>query len=193
MSRYATRALLSAVALGASAVPFLAASASAVSAQVVADRFAPVSAPAGPVAAAVTYDEEQVPVGSGVVVSQLEHPDGGTTVTLVVQGLQPDREYGAHVHVNACGPTGDAAGPHFQDEADPVTPSTDPAYANPANEVWLDFTTDAAGNGYAVSTVDWQFGDRPAGSVVIHAEHTHTEPGMAGMAGARLACVTVDF
>lgn len=177
------------MALGVGAVPFLISTASAAPAQVVVAQFGPVaeSAPA------VTYDEEQVPAGAGVVVSQVETPDGGTTVVLAAHGLQPDREYGAHVHVNGCGPTGDAAGPHFQNEPDPVTPSTDPEYANPENEVWLDFTTDGIGSGHAVSSVGWQFGDRPAGSVVIHEEHTSHEPGEAGAAGTRLACVNVDF
>jgi Cu-Zn family superoxide dismutase len=69
----------------------------------------------------------------------------------------------------------------------------DPRYANPRNEIWLDLTTD--GNGYARSSasVDWRLGDRAVGSVVLHAEHTHTGPGHAGTAGPRLACVTVDF
>jgi Cu-Zn family superoxide dismutase len=74
-----------------------------------------------------------------------------------------------------------------------VSPSTDPAYANPDNEIWLDFTTTKNGSGLAVAQVDWRFTDRHAGSVVVHAEHTHTDPGHAGTAGARLACITVPF
>lgn len=142
---------------------------------------------------AITYDTDLVPVDSQVSVSEVELPDGGTTVVLSVLGLHPDHEYGAHVHVNGCGQTPAEAGPHFQNEPDPVTPSVDPAFANPDNEVWLDFVTDAAGDGASTATVDWQFGDRPAGSVVIHAMHTHTDEGEAGTAGARLACVNVDF
>jgi superoxide dismutase, Cu-Zn family len=58
------------------------------------------------------------------------------------------------------------------------------------NEIWLDFTADAQGNGFAVATVDWQFPDpRRLRSVVIHEHHTHTD----GTAGARLACITVAF
>ena len=92
------------------------------------------------------------------------------------------------------GASGAAAGPHFQNDVDPVTPSTDPAYANPANEIWLDFTTNAAGQGRAKSTVDWQFSPtRRAQSVIIHVEHTHTGPTDSGVAGARLACLTVPF
>lgn len=181
------------------ATPATVATTNTTSEQVVLAQFQPVSDSSGDSSdtsteksTALTYDEEQVPAGAGVLVSAVE-ADGGTTVVLAVQGLQPDRDYGAHVHVNGCGATGDAAGPHFQDQPDPVTPSTDPAYANPENEIWLDFTTDASGAGHASSTVDWVVGDRPAASVVIHAEHTHTEAGTAGAAGTRLACVNVDF
>ena len=39
-----------------------------------------------------------------------------------------------------------AAGPHFQNVIDPVRPSSNPAYANPGNEIWLDFTTDEEGD-----------------------------------------------
>jgi len=74
-----------------------------------------------------------------------------------------------------------------------VQPSVNPAYANPRNEIWLDFTTDKDGNASATSTVAWQFSRTLPGSVVLHSEHTHTQPGRAGTAGDRLACVNVDF
>jgi Cu-Zn family superoxide dismutase len=145
-----------------------------------------------PGAHGITYDTASVPVGSrAVVLSVPRH--GGTTVDLRVRGLLPDRAYGAHVHQKPCGATGDAAGPHFQHVPDPVQPSVDPRYANPRNEIWLDLTTDVHGNARSSASVDWRFGDRAAGSVVLHAEHTHTGPGHAGTAGPRLACVTVDF
>ncbi len=41
--------------------------------------------------------------------------------------------------------------------------ATDPAFANPDNEIWLDLSTDGDGNGSAQAVVDWQFGaDRRA-------------------------------
>ncbi|HVL84308.1 MAG TPA: superoxide dismutase family protein [Pseudonocardia sp.] len=142
---------------------------------------------------AVTYDEQLVPDGAGATVTSQE-ADGVTTVTLEVTGLQPNRDYGAHAHVNPCGAEGADAGPHFQLEQDPVTPSVDPAYANPENEIWLDFTTDAEGAASAETTVEWTFpADRRAASVIIHAMPTATAPGEAGTAGDRAACVTVDF
>ena len=117
-----------------------------------------------------------------------------TNVTLEVTGLQPNRQYGAHAHTKPCGGDGKDAGPHFQFKPDPVTPSVDPAYANNVNEIWLDFTTDAAGAGRATATVPWVFpADRRAASVIIHAMSTSTEPGKAGGAGNRAACLTVGF
>ena len=142
---------------------------------------------------AVTYDQGKVPVGAGATV-RTGAADGRTTTTLTVRGLRPDTAYGAHAHVNPCGPTGDAAGPHYQFAQDPVKPSVDPAFANPRNEIWLDLTTDAQGNGTATSTNDWVFpADRRAKSVVVHEMATRTEPGKAGTAGKRPACMTVEF
>ncbi|PPK63109.1 superoxide dismutase family protein [Actinokineospora auranticolor] len=148
--------------------------------------------PYRPGAKAVTYDPAKVPVGSRASVMTI--PSGRkTTVVLWVYGLLPYRHYGAHVHVKPCGPSPADAGPHFQDQADPVQPSVDPNYANPRNEIWLDFATDEKGEAFAVSNVLWRFGDRPANAVIIHDSHTHTGPGEAGTAGARLACFNSKF
>ncbi|MBB3663067.1 MULTISPECIES: superoxide dismutase family protein [Prauserella salsuginis group] len=144
-------------------------------------------------ATAATYDLDSVPSGARASVFSLSNGGVGTTTKLAVSGLQPDRHYGAHVHDNPCGPSGDDAGPHFQYVQDPNQPSTDPEYANPDNEVWLDFTTNSHGTGFASSHVDWSYGDRRPASVVIHEHHTSTEPGESGDAGARLACINVDL
>jgi Cu-Zn family superoxide dismutase len=146
-----------------------------------------------PGAPAVTYRPDLVPAGARAHVFSLSAAHAGTTTTLVVTGLRPGRAYGAHAHAQPCGATGDAAGPHFQYAPDPAKPSVDPAYANPRNEIWLDFTTDRLGTGFARSAVGWTFGERRARSVVVHETHTHTDPGHAGTAGARLACVDVGF
>ncbi|HVK24569.1 MAG TPA: superoxide dismutase [Actinokineospora sp.] len=145
--------------------------------------------PYEPGAQAVTYDQVKVPVGSRATAIRFPVGRGGTAVLLLVHGLLPDRHYGAHVHVRPCGALPADAGPHFQNVPDPVQPSVDPAYANPSNEVWLDFTTDKRGSAFAVSVVEWRFGDRPANSVIIHDRHT----GPDGTAGPRLACLTKDF
>ncbi|OLT46340.1 superoxide dismutase [Saccharomonospora sp. CUA-673] len=145
-------------------------------------------------ATATTYDEELVPSGAHASVFSLSADGPGTTTKLAVRGLVPDRHYGAHVHDHPCGADGADAGPHYQHELDPNQPSTDPEYANPDNEVWLDFTTSAHGNGFAKSHVDWPYDDeRRPGSVIIHEHHTSTHPGEAGEAGERLACINVDL
>jgi superoxide dismutase, Cu-Zn family len=144
---------------------------------------------------AVTYDQDLVPVGATaeVVLATL---GPGSEFRLNVAGLVANRAYGAHLHIRPCGATGDAAGPHYQHSPDPAAslspPSVDPSYANPLNEVWLDFTTDGAGAANVTMTESWQF---PAGqgarSLVIHAESTRFAPGQSGTAGARAACLTL--
>ncbi|GGY98918.1 superoxide dismutase family protein [Streptomyces poonensis] len=143
--------------------------------------------------AAVTYDRSSVPKGSRIVVAEWLNRDGTTTFDIGLKGLDPNRTYGAHVHIKPCGPKPEDAGPHYQNVVDPKQPSVDPAYANRKNEVWLDFTTDSDGDGGARSTVDWRLRSSKARSVVIHEHATMTAPGHAGMAGDRLACVTVPF
>ncbi|MBQ0984972.1 superoxide dismutase family protein [Streptomyces sp. F63] len=151
-------------------------------------------APASPhrTAGAVTYDTEAVPPGALIGVRQWTGPEG-TTVRLRVSGAEPGRAYGAHVHTRPCGPEPDSSGPHYQHRPDPDQPSTDPRYANPDNEVWLDFTADGSGDGVAKARQDWNFRPGEARSVVLHEHHTATEDGAAGAAGARLACFTVPF
>ncbi|WP_037772614.1 superoxide dismutase family protein [Streptomyces sclerotialus] len=153
-------------------------------------RFAPVSkfAPSE----AVTYDTKKVPVTARIVVAQWRN-DHGMTIRLKVKGLQPHRTYGSHVHTKPCGTKPDDSGPHYQNRVDPKQPSVDPKYANPHNEVWLDFTTDADGDASVSSKHHWWFRAGEARSVVIHDHKTHTGAGHAGMAGDRLGCLTVPF
>ncbi len=141
---------------------------------------------------AYTYDTTAAPPGAELTVKSWSKNDG-TQVELTASGLQPGRVYGAHVHMRPCGETGDAAGPHYQHQPAPPGSSNDPAYANPRNEIWLDFNTDAQGSGSAISTVPWQFGDRVPASVVLHQQVTSSIPGQAGEAGDRIACLTVPF
>jgi Cu-Zn family superoxide dismutase len=137
------------------------------------------------------YSAGDVPPGASAQVHAVPTGDGRTRVTLHVYGLQPNRVYGAHAHQLGCGADPMAALGHFQHtEGNPT--SSD--FANPTNEIWLDVTTNAAGNGVADTVVDWQFSpQRRPHSVVIHAMGTLTETPNAGKAGARVACLTVDF
>jgi Cu-Zn family superoxide dismutase len=132
-----------------------------------------------------------LPDGARATVHATTTASGRTIVTLHVYGLEPNREYGAPAHRAACGANPLDAGGHFQHVPGGAT---DPAYANPSNEVWLDFTTDAEGNGASQVVQGWTFtADSRPHSVVIHDHRTDTEPGIAGMAGPRLACMTVEF
>ncbi|MGY0062247.1 superoxide dismutase family protein [Streptomyces sp. LZ34] len=117
----------------------------------------------------------------------------GTRVMVWVRGLKANHTFGVHVHTKTCGTMPDDSGPHYQNVKDPKQPSTNPKYANPRNEVWLDFTTDGHGEAHSMTHVNWRFRDAQARSVVIHEHATATEKGKAGMAGARVACVKVPF
>lgn len=145
-------------------------------------------------APAMTYDSEAIPVGAEAMLTVTTGADD-TAVRLTVDGLEPDREFGAHAHVGRCGLDPDDSGPHYQDEADPEagpdSPSTDPAFANPDNELWLDFTTDDQGSAEVSTQVPWIFREGGAQSLVIHEHATATADGEAGTAGDRLACVDV--
>ncbi|RCW47024.1 Cu-Zn family superoxide dismutase [Halopolyspora algeriensis] len=144
-------------------------------------------------AVAVTYDTDQVPAGAKARVVSTPIPGGHTSVIMALRGLQPNSSYGAHVHTRPCGPTGSDAGPHFQQVEAPEGVSGDPDYANPDNEVWLDFRTDSDGEAVSAAFGDWQLREREANSIVIHENLTKTAPGVAGEAGPRLACINVRF
>ncbi|MGH3924798.1 MAG: hypothetical protein ACRDTT_18380, partial [Pseudonocardiaceae bacterium] len=149
----------------------------------------------GPLSNAFTYDPVTAPVGALLRVA-LTASNKPTTARLDVSGLLPNRGYAVHLHDRACGLTGAAAGPHFQHQVDPAatpdTPSTDPEFANPRNEIWLDIRTDATGAGTSHTEVPFIFTDRVPASVVVHEQTvTAMEPGKAGKAGDRVACLTL--
>ncbi|MGH9278392.1 MAG: hypothetical protein ACRD12_09860, partial [Acidimicrobiales bacterium] len=88
--------------------------------------------------------------------------------------------FGAHVHVGPCVPgNGAAAGPHYN--------SGGPA--DPEHEVWLDFTVEAGGVGWAEAWVPFVIPAGAARSIVVHALPTDA----TGAAGGRIACLPVDF
>ncbi|MGW7523909.1 superoxide dismutase family protein [Streptomyces sp. NPDC054783] len=129
---------------------------------------------------AVAYDQSLVPAGALVQVRQITRPSGATTVELRVAGVEPNHLFGVHVHQKACGADPAAAGMHYQNK-----PGMDAAHVNKQNEVWLDFKSNARGNGSAVATHTWAFRKGQASSVVIHSK--------PGTKGARAACLTVHF
>lgn len=152
-------------------------------------------APATRSSTADTYNPALAPVGARL--SATLTPSGNTTTAeLTVSGMLPNRSYAVHAHTNVCGETGAAAGPHYQNHIDPAAtpqkPSSNPEYANPRNEVWLDLRADGSGSGTARTTVPFVFTDRGPGSIVVHeAMETETAPGKAGQAGARIACLNL--
>ena len=144
-----------------------------------------------PGSTAITYDPAVVPPGASATLT-ITRTGYGTQIRLLATGLIPHRMYGAHLHTSPCAADPDAAGPHYQNHKDPVSPSVNPVYANPENEVWLDFTADAAGAATSASTHGWDFdAQSPPRALVLHADHTKTGPGEAGKAGARVACLTL--
>ncbi|MEO8106817.1 MAG: superoxide dismutase [Actinomycetes bacterium] len=141
-----------------------------------------------------TYNDDMLPAGARLSVHVAYPGDGMSVVTLTVKGVRANREYGAHAHKAACTSNGADALGHFQYLANPdLLNPTDPTYANPTNEIWLDLQTNSAGNATSKAVVPWQPDVTRPMSVVIHEMHTGTGPGDAGTAGARLACMTVPF
>ncbi len=149
--------------------------------------------PSGP--AAVTYDRALVPPGATARITTFAAA-GGLAIRLSVTGLVPRHMYGAHLHTGPCTATPEESGPHYRHRPGPGTsasvPSADPSYANPRNEVWLDLTADGTGRATVTAVHEGPFdADTPPRSLVLHAEPTRTAAGVAGTAGARVACLTV--
>ena len=119
----------------------------------------------------------------------MEQEDGETEVSLKIQGLDRGsvgRRLGAHVHVGPCvAGIGGAAGPHFNIDSG----STPPAISE-ETEVWLDFVIGRNGTARAEAEVPFVIPPGGAASVVIHEKPT--APG-TGLAGARIACLPVQF
>ena len=86
----------------------------------------------------------------------LARHDGGTSVTVELDGLLPNSEFIAHVHA---GPCADAGGPHYQFDPDGGT--------MPPNEIHLRFTSDANGDGL-MTAGNSNVVDSDARSLVVH-------------------------
>ena len=152
-----------------------------------------------PGAEAVTYNPALVPEGASILASIMPAGSGytQTTANLSVAGLLPNRAYVVRAHTQACGATAEQAGPPYQDRMDPAaTPqgsSTNPQYANPRNEIWLDVRTDSDGSASSGTTVPFTFTNRAPASVVVYdAQTTATAPGQAGQLGAPIACLNLS-
>ncbi len=109
--------------------------------------------------------------------------EGTTVVAINLKGLDPveaGRVLGAHVHVGSCiAGNGGAAGGHYN-AGGGISADT---------EVWLDFEITGGGTGHAQAVVPFEIDPGSAHSIVIHNLPTDS----LGLAGARLACLPLEF
>ncbi len=124
-----------------------------------------------------TYDQDLVPPGAQARVHVAYTGEDGTVATLHVTGIEPGETFAVHAHVGSCSTIADTSLGHYQDVA-----GTGSAFVNDENELWLGFTTNAAGNGAATATVQWQPRVGEAVSLTFH----HGGP-------TRVACIPVAF
>lgn len=118
--------------------------------------------------------------------------DGGTRFELEVANLSVAQKFGAHLHQLPCDQM--QGGPHYQNTPAGMGQANDPAFANPKNEVWLDFEStfpedSETAEATSSATVAWVPRKGTAGSIVVHERTT----GDGGVAGARLACTNMSF
>ena len=142
---------------------------------------------------AITYNPALAPFGAALTAAVVPTSEG-STAEFTVLGLLPNRSYAVYAYTKPCGVTADAAGARFQYHPDPATSaqalSTNPEYANPENEIWLDVRTDTAGAGTSHTTVPFVLTDRVPRSMVVHDKPI--EPGQAGTKASRIACLTLS-
>lgn len=98
--------------------------------------------------------------------AELERSSGGTTVSVALSGLEPKTAYIAHLHTGGCDQA-DPGGPHFQFEPG--------GSEEPPNEVHLEFSSDAAGEGGTEASSKREVPVGEAGSVVLHEAESHDE------------------
>jgi len=115
--------------------------------------------------------------------------DGGAgmEVTLMVSGLPNNRDFGSHVHKAECDMG--MAGGHYQHTPAPDGGATNPTFANPDNEVWLDFMTSGTGTATSTASVDFVPPAGSANAIIVHDRKT----GDGGVAGPKLACLPFAF
>jgi len=128
------------------------------------------------------------PIGDAARAAAEAYDVGGKLrIDLVVEGFPADRTFGSHLHRLPCDDPNKAGG-HYQNMPFPADGmATDPTYANATNEAWLDFTTDAAGAGETVLTVNWIPRAGEAKAIIIHNQAS----GVGGVSGAKLACLPI--
>jgi hypothetical protein len=107
------------------------------------------------------------PAYSGVAGEvELRRLSNGTTISMTVSGLEPKTQYIAHLHTGGCDQP-EPGGPHFQFKQG--------GSDQPPNEIHLQFTSDAAGDGEATASSKREVPGGEAGSVVLHLDESHHE------------------
>jgi hypothetical protein len=96
--------------------------------------------------------------------AELERSGGGTTVSISVSGLEPETAYIGHLHTGGCAEA-EPGGPHFQFEKG--------GSEEPPNEIHLEFTSNASGEGKAEAVSKREVPVGEAGSVVLHQDGSH--------------------
>jgi hypothetical protein len=96
--------------------------------------------------------------------ADIARSDSRTIVSISASGLQPNTAYVAHLHTGGCDQA-DPGGPHFQFE--------EGGSEEPPNEIHLEFTSDAAGEGKTQTSTKREVPNGEAGSVVLHVEDSH--------------------
>jgi Cu-Zn family superoxide dismutase len=127
---------------------------------------------AGP---AYTYNLAVVPEGATARLRVVEIGGERTLAVLIVRGLPANDTYAVHAHTGPCSADPMSSEGHYQHQVGgPV---------DAVNELWLGFTSNAAGVGVAHAVVDWEFRDDDSSeSITFH----HGGP-------ARVACLPADF
>ncbi|MCC9205456.1 hypothetical protein [Arthrobacter sp. zg-Y769] len=121
-------------------------------------------------AVATTYNTALIPDESVAIVTIEESPDD-TTVQLEAQSFAANTTYSARLHEDGCG-------------ADPADAGGE--YRNSQGGLSLDFTTDAAGNATASTTVPWTLPDDDAESLLL------LDAGQGGAAGDPVGCINLE-
>ncbi len=127
------------------------------------------------------YDDRYAEVLTAVTVRASER---STAVTLEASNFPRSaygRTFGAHVHIDRCGPRPTDAGKHYQ--------TRDGKGSLRDREVWLDFTVDQQGRALVRAERPWAIPAGAANSVVVHSRATDK----GGDAGDPILCTTVPF
>jgi len=119
----------------------------------------------------------------------------GTQFSFRITGIDQDyvgEEFGAHLHTGLCVEgSGSAAGPHYNTDV-LAGVRANKVEISPNTEVWFDLVVDDKGMAYDETWVPFvpDPGDDGVLSIVIHADTTDPE---TGLAGTRQACLPLDF